>query len=421
LRDAVGSDRHSSIATQQEHPWREELVGIPIAGTKYLDLLREWLGKLRAQYRQPNRVLFYDDVVLVYLLAFFNPAVRSLRLIEDFSQIPSVRRRLSVEAVRRSTLSDANALFDPSHLLPLIAQLRSRVGSLPHTDGDLATLLDKVVAIDGSFFKLAADVDWAINKSNVHSGSRYVRLNLAYSQKTGLPVGCSVSGDDGQGEGTVAIGFVESEQIYLFDSGVVSFDLLATILERKSDFVCNLREAVNFAPSQELPLDEKDRAAGVTSDHLGVLTGSQCRKPPGQTLRQVRINYVDRHRKNRQLRILTSLLNVPAHVIAALYRHRWQIELFFRWLKVHANFRHLTSYGKNGITLSFYVAVIAQLLISLHTNQPLNRYGLMALGMVAAGNASVEDILPILERRHRERAKDKERLAKKKAAKKSET
>jgi hypothetical protein len=382
-------------------------------------LLQGWLAKLRTKYPHPNRVLFYDDVVLVYLLAFFNPAVRSLRLIEDFSQIPAVRKHFSVEAICRSTLSDANALFDPSSLLPLIAQLRSRLGSLPHTDGDLATLLDKVVAIDGSFFKLAADVDWAINKSNEHGGSRYVRLNLAYSQKTGLPTGCQISGDDGQGEGAVAIGFVESEHIYLFDSGVVSFDLLATILERKSDFVCNLREAVNFATSQELPLNEKDKAAGVISDRLGVLSGSPCRKPPGQTLREVRVAYTDRHGKPRTLRLFTSLLDVPAHVIAALYRHRWQIELFFRWLKVHANFRHLTSHSENGVALSFYVAVIAQLLISLHTNLPLNRYGMMAFGMVAAGVCDVKDILPILEKRHNERLREKERLAKKKAAKKS--
>ena len=134
-------------------------------------------------------------------------------------------------------------------------------------------------------------------------------------------------------------------------------------------------------------------------------------------MREVRVAYTDRHGKQRVLRLLTTLLDPPAHVIATLYRYRWQIELFFRWLKVHANFRHLTSHSKNGVTLSFYVAVIAQLLISLHTNQPLNRYGLMALGMVAAGVCDVQDILPILDKRHREKVLEKERLARKKAAK----
>lgn len=407
------------IVSRAQHPHRQELIGIPIVGRKYIGLLEGWLARLRVLYPHPNRVLFYDDLVLAYLLAFFNPAVRSLRLIEDFTQIPAIARHLSVP-VYRSTLSDANALFDPSHLLPLIAQLRARQGALKHTDGDLATLLDKGVAIDGSFFKLAADVQWAINKSNTHGGSRYVRLNLAYSLKTGQAVGCQLSGDDGRHEGRVAIDFIESGQIYLFDSGVVSFALLKTIGQRSSDFVCSLREAVNFSCHQQRPLDTQAREAGVISDRVGVLTGSSCRTPPEQTLREVCLAYTDRHGKPRTLRLLTTLLDVPAHLIAALYRQRWQIELFFRWLKVHANFRHLTSHSENGVSLSFYIAVIAQLLISLHTNQPLNRYGMMALGMVAAGVCDVEEILPILEKRHRERMLQKMRLERKKATPKTD-
>src|SRR5205814_3463708 len=60
-------------------------------------------------------------------------------------------------------------------------------------------------------------------------------------------------------------------------------------------------------------------------------------------------------------RTLDHLLDLPARVIAELYRYRWQIELFFRWLKVHASFGHLSSHGRNGVTLGFYIATIATL------------------------------------------------------------
>ena len=358
-------------------------------------------------------------MLIAYLLAFFNPAVRSLRLIEDLSQIPAIKQHLSVDAVRKSTLSDANALFDPNHLLPLIERLRQKVPDLEHGDRDLAKLLDKVIAIDGSFFKLAADVDWALNKSNAYGGSRYVRLNLAYSLRSGQSSGCIISGDDGRHEATIAVSFIEADQIYLFDSGVVSFELLRTIKERGSDFVCCLREEVNFQCHEQRVLDDKAKDAGVISDCVGELTGSPCRTPPPGQYREVRVAYTDRHGKPRTLRLLSSLLDTPAHVIAALYKQRWQIELYFRWLKVHANFRHLTSHSSNGVTLSFYVAVIAQLLISLHTQLPMNRYGMSMLSLVAAGVADVEDILPILEKRHRERLMERNRLAKKRAAKKT--
>ena len=56
------------------------------------------------------------------------------------------------------------------------------------------------------------------------------------------------------------------------------------------------------------------------------------------------------------VKLLTDLLDLPAQLIAELYKHRWEIELFFRWLKVTANFGHLTSHSRNGVTLSFHIA-----------------------------------------------------------------
>jgi hypothetical protein len=102
-------------------------------------------------------------------------------------------------------------------------------------------------------------------------------------------------------------------------------------------------------------------------------------------------------------------------VIAELYRYRWQIELFFRWLKAHANFRHLTSHSRNGITLSFYVATIAAMLLCLHTQGPLSKYGYNLLGMAAAGLGDLHDILPLLENRDRERRLARARQARKRA------
>jgi hypothetical protein len=88
----------------------------PIVGRKHVRAIEDYLTKLRTLYPHPNRVLFYDDVVVAYLLAFLNPMVRSLRCLEDMSRLPGVNSVLSVDAICRSTLSQANALFDPKHL-----------------------------------------------------------------------------------------------------------------------------------------------------------------------------------------------------------------------------------------------------------------------------------------------------------------
>lgn len=395
-----------------------------ITGCKYLALLDGYLQRLRSVYVHHNRVLFFDDVVTVYLLAFFNPVLRSLRCIEDASQLPNVNQYLSVEAVCKSTLSNANALFDPCHLQGLIGDLQPDLPNLRQMDPSLAYLLEQIKIFDGSFFRTAANVTWAIQSNNQHTkakgngGSAYVRLNCEFCMRTGTPSGVSVNGDDGVGEGTAAQKMVEEGHIYLFDRGVVCFPYLEEIHKASSQFLCCLANTVNFTIAEERPLTDNDRKAGVLSDRIGRLAGSDRRTPPDFTVREVIVSYTHRDGTVKTLRLLTDLLELPACVIAELYRYRWQIELFFRWLKVNASFHHLTSHNRNGITLSFYIAVIAVLLMCLQTQRPLSKYGYNLLSMVAAGLGDVSDILPILEKRERERQRDRERKAAKKAAKK---
>src|ERR1700730_18856082 len=99
----------------------------------------------------------------------------------------------------------------------------------------------------------------------------------------------------------------------------------------------------------------------------------RCRtgSPPARRLREVICRDVA---TANQVRLLTSLMDWPAYVIALLYRYRWQVELFLRWLKVWAGMEHLISHGKKGITLQFYVAVIACLLMHISTGRKVNKY-----------------------------------------------
>ena len=419
---------------------RAKVLPGQVTGRDYVRTLQGFLGRLRAAYDHPNRVLFYDDVLVAYLLAFFNPTLRSLRCIEDASQLPGVNRFFDVDAVCRSTLSDANALFDPQHLQGLIDDLRRRLPNLKQQDSQLRSLLDQVVVADGSFFRLAADVAWAVHSSNQYKpgpGMGTARLNCQFCLRTGTPLGVSVNGSDGVGEGAAAADFVGPVKpaapgagaegaplIYLFDSGVVSFAYLRTVLSSGHHLLCNLSAAVKFTPGQEpgrdLPLTERDREAGVVSDKAGRLTGSDTRTPPDAELREVLVVYTARDGTGKTLRLLTDLLDLPAWAVAELYRHRWQVELFFRWLKVHANFRHLTSHSRNGVTLSLYVAVIAAMLVCLRTQKPLSKYGYNLMAMAAAGLGDVDDILPILERREREKQRERDRLARKRAAAKKQ-
>ena len=116
----------------------------------------------------------------------------------------------------------------------------------------------------------------------------------------------------------------------------------------------------------------------------------------------------------KPMRLLTSLLDVPAWAVAELYRRRWQVELFLRFFKVSAGEEHLISHSPSGITTQFYVGVIACLLMYVRTGRKVNKYALFLFGQVASGQVTMEQILPMLERIEREKELERKRLAQKK-------
>jgi hypothetical protein len=366
-----------------------------------------------------NCKLAVTDVLLVLLAAFFNPTVRSLRLIEQLSQMDWVKGQIAVDRVCRSTLSDAMCRFDPQALAPVIDGLMRQLPQLGRRDKDLAGLCKQVIAADGSSFDLAADVAWAMmrrrgGKTNKSHGT--CRLNLQLDIDRFVPTDLSLSGAEEGSEAAAFLKRIVGGVIYLFDRNFVHFGLVNRVLSQGSDLVLRLRSDTRFNSTAELPLCERDIQAGIQSDRQGVLPGSaggRTGPPFTQTLREVILAGDD----GKPLRILTNLLDVPAYVIAELYRRRWQIELFFRWLKVWAGFEHLISHNQRGVTFQLYVAVIACLLMHVRTGRKVNKYGLFLFGQVAAGLATLEQILPMLERIEREKELERRRLARKKEQK----
>ena len=102
------------------------------------------------------------------------------------------------------------------------------------------------------------------------------------------------------------------------------------------------------------------------------MTGSQHRVAPDMLVREVIIIPPDD--PAHSVRLLTTLLDLDASIIGLLYRYRWQVELFFRWLKCYARFDHLISHNREGGLLNFYVAVVGVTLMYLHMGCRPSKY-----------------------------------------------
>lgn len=387
---------------KRSSPADEARVDEQLVGAEFVKLIQDHLQALRSHRAHPNRTLHYDELLTALLLAFYEPADRSLRLIDDLSDSGHARAFLPDGRTPRSTMSDALAGFDPKALEPIVASLTKRLPALSRGDRDLHALLKRVIAADGSLFTVPADVLWAIalKRSNGRAG-RQIRLNLQLDVLHFVPTGFDLSG---AGDGSETAAFTRNLApgvIYLFDRGFVDFAFLRAVLEVGSDFVVRLKGDTKFVAVEDRPLTEQDKAAGILSDRTGRVPGSAgCPGFGGRPFREV-VVWDGRNRK--EVRLLTTLPDVPARTVGQLYRHRWMIELFFRWLKCVARFEHLVSHNANGIAIQLYVAVIAVLLTYLRTGQRPGVYEFHCLSWVARGVMTVADMQRVLTRRQRER------------------
>jgi hypothetical protein len=405
----------SPVLAKRDLPvWPEQVLG-----AKHVRSLERLVDQLHEQNPHGNRQLFLDNVFVAYLLAFFNPALRTLRTLEDFSQTRQAQKHLTIGKLCKSTLSDFNQLADPTRLQPILDHLRREVlkpGPEKQTAADpLIALHRQILAVDGTFLKAAADVVWAIRRRGGKTGAR---LDFHVDVETWLPE-LLVIPETGEGEARTALNTITPGAIHLYDRGIFSFELIEAHIPKAADFVMRIREPGPRCPKLETvetrELTQAARDAGVTSDRLVRLVGSTHRKSPDIVLREVVIIPADD--PENPVYLLTTLLDLDASIIGLLYRHRWQIELFFRWMKSYARFDHLISHTREGVLLNFYVAVIGVTLMYLHMGYRPSKYMFLMMGMVANGSATLEEIMPILRERERQSRMQRDRVARKRAEK----
>ena len=385
-------------------------------------LLEQHLQRLRELPAHGNTRLRADQLFLGLLLSFVDPLARSLRLIEGRGDFAG---RLDLSRLARSTTSDALAAFDPEHLRPLIEDLRARCPGLERADADLAGIARRIVAADGTYLTTLADVAWALHHTKVDGRTQgQVRANVQLDVADWVPQVVSVSGDDDESEPAAVAKDLLSGVLYVVDRNFLDFTaFVAPVLAKGNDLVLRVKSnqpAVRvIAAAAGLPLAAEDVEAGVVADDLVELTG---RDAPSGTFRLVTIVTTNRRGEPETIRLLTNLIDaktVAARVIGAAYKLRWQIELFFKWLKCFARMDHLLSTSRRGITTQLYVAVIAVLLMHVQAGRRVSIYALAALSHVANGQLTMQQAMEFLARRERERELARARQARLRQRKKA--
>jgi len=356
-----------------------------LTGFKYLDRLLAMLERMHdvgcARDRAGNRKLHQDQYCLLVLLSLFNPVVRSLRAIQQASRLRKVQKRLGCPRASLGSLSEATEIFDPDRLNAIVGELLAEVPRARSIAGDAVPQV--LTAVDGSVVRTIATLAEAAYLTDKNGDTHCAwRFHTHFEIDRGVPVRMDVTPALNSGktdEKHQLRRHLEPDRCYVMDRWYAEFELWNKIVGAKSSYVCRIRDNSNLSEvTEERPLSEAARQAGVIGD-LRVALGPSSKVRPDHPTRVVLVQTTPHKKTGGRkgdtagptsdgiIRIATNLLDAPAEVIADLYKHRWAIELFFRFFKHVLGCRHLISHDPVGIQIQAYCAIIACLLIHLWT------------------------------------------------------
>jgi hypothetical protein len=364
---------------------REDVREEDVTGLKYFDKLAPLLARLHEvgcqRDKAGNRRLHFDQYCMLVLLCLFNPVVRSLRAIQQASTLRKVQRKLGCQRASLGSLSEATDVFQPERLKEIIAELGAQLQSIAR-DPRLSDVPHALTLVDGTLLKgLPVLVQAGTQDLRAAKLEAKVRLHTQFDLERGVPIRIDVTEGSGRGatsERAVLAKALEKGRCYVDDRGYAKFKLFNAIAAADSSYVCRLRDNSVYRVVEPRALGDEDIQAGVLLDavvEMGDTSKADAR--PDHSIRLVVVQTTPHEKRggaagpanHGQLLIATNLLDLPAWLIALIYRYRWTIEIFFRFFKHVLGCRHLLSHDPAGIEIQSYCAIIACMLISLWTGR----------------------------------------------------
>jgi hypothetical protein len=369
-----------------------------LQGFKYLNDVLPLLQRLRDcgtdSDRVGNRKFFADQYVALLLLYFFNPLLTSRNALLQASRLAKVQAYCGGRPVSAGSFSQAQHLFEPALLQGLVTELARRVpdAKIP-ADWDC---LKKLTAVDGSLLPALPRMVWALWLDDEHKAAK---MHVHFEVLRGIPVQVTVTTGNAS-EKQQLRQTLEAGRLYVIDRGYAEYQLFQDIVDVGSQFVGRIRDNAVWEVVEERAVSAAARSAGVRSDRVVWLGCEQSKKALRQPVRvlEVATGKLDSQGQPEILLLATSCLEMAAELVALAYKFRWEEELFFRWFKCVLGRRHLVSESLDGLTVQVYVALIANLLLTLWVGKKPTKRTFEMFCLFFMGWATEAELLEHLER-----------------------
>jgi hypothetical protein len=258
------------------------------------------------------------------------------------------------KSVTRSNLAKANEnrsskIFE-EYAYHLIAVARRKRAN------DNFEIKGKVYAFDSSTIDLCLSVFWWAKFRKAKGG---IKLHTLYDITTQIPAFIHITEAKVNDVNAMDLIPYESESYYIFDRGYVDFTRLHKITNHSAYFVIRAKSNLKF---NRMYSNKVNKTTGVQCDQVGKLSGFYVSKQYPDKLR--RVKFYDEETK-RTFVFLTNNFELSALHIALLYKNRWQVELFFKWIKQHLKIKCFWGTSENAVRIQIYTAIISYCLVAI--------------------------------------------------------
>ena len=223
-----------------------------------------------------------------------------------------------------------------------------------------------ITKADSTYVSIAANlVTWSMRSGTSSHGPKHIKYSVAV--KGSLPCSIRVFNESKFLSENLALGeLIENsialkESVVVFDRGLEARKSFESFTEKEIHFVgrCNSTRYCKVIESKSPPAKPQNSTVTITRDEIGFLRADKNII----TKKKYRIVSGSIDQTSEPICFVTNLLDEDAYIIAALYKQRWEIEVFFKFIKQHLNVTHLVSRQKNGIEVMLYMTMIAAILI----------------------------------------------------------
>jgi hypothetical protein len=346
---------------------------------------------LHPTFSHAARRLSYRPYLSLFLLGLFNPVVESMRGLCGLSQLKRVQEEVCGGRVSPASFSEMQHLLEPELLRQVFGEVVKQTAGNPKADVRLVHL--NLIAQDGSLWRALPRMAWAKYGVGPNGDAKGVRLHLRFHVTEGKPVDARITkGSDCERQalrqmcvpGQTNVG----DRYYGED-----YKLFGEIDLAQAFFVIRIKQDAVLNVEQELVLSPEDRAAGVVR-HAWVRLGARAKT------RSMRLRLVEIRAGEQHLLLVTNLTvdKASAELVGLIYRRRWSIELFFRWIKCILGCRHFFAESPEGVALQLYLALIAALLFQNFSGRRPGKRQMELIHMYLLGWATPEELVKLLQK-----------------------